>query len=134
MIVHLHYIWARQDSNLRPTGYEPAALTAELRALHSHSIKGWWTVVGKGWFLIKSNLPLLSAFFKYRLPEVHLPSDNDGSVYLNDLCQETCTDLGLIQPKILCNSGGHIRKRLANTQVYARLDLRAKYQQGHVFP
>jgi hypothetical protein len=25
--------WARQDSNLRPTGYEPAALTAELRAL-----------------------------------------------------------------------------------------------------
>lgn len=26
-------IWARQDSNLRPTGYEPAALTAELRAL-----------------------------------------------------------------------------------------------------
>jgi hypothetical protein len=27
-------IWARQDSNLRPTGYEPAALTTELRALH----------------------------------------------------------------------------------------------------
>jgi hypothetical protein len=26
--------WARQDSNLRPTGYEPAALTAELRALY----------------------------------------------------------------------------------------------------
>ena len=25
--------WARQDSNLRPTGYEPAALTPELRAL-----------------------------------------------------------------------------------------------------
>ena len=25
--------WARQDSNLRPVGYEPAALTAELRAL-----------------------------------------------------------------------------------------------------
>jgi hypothetical protein len=25
--------WARQGSNLRPTGYEPAALTAELRAL-----------------------------------------------------------------------------------------------------
>ena len=24
--------WARQDSNLRPTGYEPAALTPELRA------------------------------------------------------------------------------------------------------
>ena len=24
--------WARQDSNLRPTGYEPDALTAELRA------------------------------------------------------------------------------------------------------
>ena len=24
--------WARQDSNLRPTGYEPAALTSELRA------------------------------------------------------------------------------------------------------
>jgi hypothetical protein len=24
--------WARQDSNLRPTGYEPAALTAELQA------------------------------------------------------------------------------------------------------
>jgi hypothetical protein len=29
----LHYVkWARQDSNLRPTGYEPAALTTELRA------------------------------------------------------------------------------------------------------
>lgn len=27
------FLWARQDSNLRPTGYEPAALTAELRAL-----------------------------------------------------------------------------------------------------
>ena len=26
--------WARQDSNLGPTGYEPAALTTELRALH----------------------------------------------------------------------------------------------------
>ena len=26
------YEWARQDSNLRPTGYEPAALTPELRA------------------------------------------------------------------------------------------------------
>ena len=26
-------VWARQDSNLRPTGYEPVALTAELRAL-----------------------------------------------------------------------------------------------------
>ena len=25
-------LWARQDSNLRPTGYEPAALTTELRA------------------------------------------------------------------------------------------------------
>ena len=25
--------WARQDSNLGPTDYEPAALTAELRAL-----------------------------------------------------------------------------------------------------
>ena len=29
----LTYEWARQDSNLRPTGYEPAALTPELRAL-----------------------------------------------------------------------------------------------------
>ncbi len=25
-------LWAWQDSNLRPTGYEPAALTAELQA------------------------------------------------------------------------------------------------------
>gem|GEM_PF-2901126 len=35
-IVHsaLHRLteWARQDSNLGPTDYEPAALTAELRA------------------------------------------------------------------------------------------------------
>ena len=27
--------WAPQDSNLGPTGYEPAALTAELGALRS---------------------------------------------------------------------------------------------------
>ena len=27
------WIWAPQDSNLGPTGYEPAALTAELGAL-----------------------------------------------------------------------------------------------------
>jgi hypothetical protein len=26
------YWWARQGSNLRPTGYEPVALTTELRA------------------------------------------------------------------------------------------------------
>jgi hypothetical protein len=30
--------WARQDSNLRPTGYEPAALTSELRAPQRESI------------------------------------------------------------------------------------------------
>jgi hypothetical protein len=30
--------WARQDSNLRPTGYEPAALTSELRAPRHASI------------------------------------------------------------------------------------------------
>jgi hypothetical protein len=29
---HRRRAWARQDSNLRPTGYEPAALTPELRA------------------------------------------------------------------------------------------------------
>ena len=27
--------WARQGSNLRPIGYEPSALTTELRALYS---------------------------------------------------------------------------------------------------
>ena len=30
-----HFEWARQDSNLGPTDYEPAALTAELRAPNS---------------------------------------------------------------------------------------------------
>jgi hypothetical protein len=25
-------VWARQESNLRPSGYEPVALTIELRA------------------------------------------------------------------------------------------------------
>jgi hypothetical protein len=29
----MNYKWAQQDSNLRPTSYEPAALTAELWAL-----------------------------------------------------------------------------------------------------
>ena len=28
-------LWARQDSNLRPNGYEPSALTTELRALRA---------------------------------------------------------------------------------------------------
>ena len=31
--------WAHQDSNLGPTGYEPAALAAELWAPHSPSTK-----------------------------------------------------------------------------------------------
>ncbi len=30
--------WARQDSNLHRTGYEPEALTVELRALNSGAI------------------------------------------------------------------------------------------------
>ena len=36
--------WARQDSNLGPTDYESAALTAELRARPAKGIAGWtWT-------------------------------------------------------------------------------------------
>ena len=35
-ITSMNLLWARQDSNLRPTGYEPDALTTELRALGSH--------------------------------------------------------------------------------------------------
>ncbi len=31
--------WALQDSNLEPTGYEPVALTIELRALDLPSLK-----------------------------------------------------------------------------------------------
>ena len=31
-ITHYRYWWARQDSNLQPSGYEPLALTIELRA------------------------------------------------------------------------------------------------------
>ena len=34
--------WARQDSNLGPTDYEPAALTAELRAQATFGCK-WKT-------------------------------------------------------------------------------------------
>ena len=33
----LKYWWARQDSNLQPDGYEPSALTIELRALKASS-------------------------------------------------------------------------------------------------
>ena len=32
-------LWARQDSNLRPSGYEPPALTAELQALASGGMR-----------------------------------------------------------------------------------------------
>ena len=32
MAIHHRLSWARQDSNLRPSGYEPPALTAELQA------------------------------------------------------------------------------------------------------
>ena len=32
--------WALQDSNLGPIGYEPTALTAELRALDGHNMPG----------------------------------------------------------------------------------------------
>ena len=36
--------WARQDSNLGPTDYESAALTAELRARQHKRNAGWiWT-------------------------------------------------------------------------------------------
>jgi hypothetical protein len=31
--------WARQDSNLSPTDYESAALTAELRARHEQAYR-----------------------------------------------------------------------------------------------
>jgi hypothetical protein len=35
-------VWARQDSNLGPTDYEPAALTAELRArVQSGKVEKW---------------------------------------------------------------------------------------------
>ena len=35
------FLWALQDSNLRPTGYEPVALTAELRALTTKRATGF---------------------------------------------------------------------------------------------
>ena len=34
------FVWALQDLNLRPTGYEPVALTAELRALNKERATG----------------------------------------------------------------------------------------------
>jgi hypothetical protein len=34
-ITHCFYWWARQDSNLQPSGYEPLALTIELRARYA---------------------------------------------------------------------------------------------------
>ncbi len=33
--------WARQDSNLQPDGYEPPALTIELRARAGAALQNW---------------------------------------------------------------------------------------------
>src|SRR5712691_7533725 len=50
--------WARQDSNLGPTDYEPAALTAELRARE--------TLGGNPLRECRSEFPVLSSGFVFR--------------------------------------------------------------------